>query len=223
MDTDAAASALSRVKATKSEAADCGLLRRLGDSRTRDQALIKYLAALYRSAAAFPSVLVSMIRTAPDDRCRWHLVENLLAEQGLMLDDGGIGPAALPSHADLLIPLYRRLRLNPPSTVEPGDIRSYRAVLTRLERDDWLGAAALVLVGIESNSPVYFAAIRQWFVDQGFAPEELVFFSEHIEADVDHGETGIRLVADLVHTQSQLEHAMRSARIGRRVLALMFQ
>ena len=82
-------------------------------------------------------------------------------------------------------------------------------------RKHWLASLAFITVGAEVNIPRLYRLIIPPLKDiYGFSDDELIFFHEHLKADVKHGAIGIKLVAQAAQTEEQKREALEAVNRG---------
>jgi len=186
--------------------------------RMSREAIRRYALALFAIAAAFPRRLAEILTLCDESEVRYSLLANLLEEEGVIGYDtaGGVRVARDCSHAELA---RRFVRAAGASEAEMRDaetsVRGGRWFASAIDRGDWIGAFAYLAVGHEANVPDTFRRIVPALVEQyGFSIDDLVFFTEHYEADERHGTESAHLIARIARTEDARGRALEGARRG---------
>ncbi len=153
----------------------------------------------------FPRWVAALYARCPDADTRDYLAENLMEEEGgykhtdMLLTFGeacGATRAQLTSARKL--PTTRAL-------TDWGDLLSLTAPFHE--------AVAGVTVGIEGPVPGFYGRILPTLRSHyGFSEEQLINFTVHMTADVDHSEKGYELLERYCRTPAQQEAAIEAVR-----------
>lgn len=187
-----------------------------GGRMSRDS-IRRYALALAATAAAFPRRLAAILTICDDREVRLALIANLLEEEGVVsFDCKGIRAATARSHGELA---RRFARAADASETEidhaVANVREGRWFANAIGRGDWIGAFAYVAIGHEANVPGTFRSIVPALIEQyGFALDDLVFLTEHYEADERHGNDSAELIARVAHSADARDRAFEGARRG---------
>ncbi|MES9962410.1 MAG: iron-containing redox enzyme family protein [Candidatus Sedimenticola sp. 20ELBAFRAG] len=182
------------------------LIRILSSGRAPRSLLQKYARQLFAGAFHFPLQLAKLLRITTSPTARLHILENLMEETGAVVDiNHGLRLIEQNRHTAWAERFVIAAGLNKSDcdmAVENYHIGSFEE---RIGEKDWLAAIAYLLVGIESNAPQTYLPIVDGLLKSGFGRDEIVFFTGHIVADAEHGETGIRLLAELTPPERRQE------------------
>jgi len=174
----------------------------------------RYAARSVRSAEAFCAALAGMIRQAPDAESRLALIENLMEEEGVFLQAGG-----LTSRPEMAHPaLAQRFATSVGAEAGEDDAEAIISPTHALLADgDWLGAVAHLLIGQELRFAENAPRIGDAFVARGAAARDVAFFQVHASADARHGEDALAMVVRHARTRGQQDHCIAEAHRGARV------
>jgi pyrroloquinoline quinone (PQQ) biosynthesis protein C len=167
-------------------------------------------------AIRFPRVICSVLALCDDDAIRRTLLGNLLEEEGVTAFVPGQGVTVEPrkTHADMARRMARacgatdaELDATPP----PASHWFSQA----LARGRWLGCLAFFAVGYEANVPATCRlAMTALQTHYGIDGAELVFLSEHMEADERHGIEMAELLSRIAQSDDARAEALEGARRG---------
>lgn len=80
---------------------------------------------------------------------------------------------------------------------------------TLAKSNDFLGASAALIVGLESQTPgIYIRQLPPLREKYGFTEDETIFFDVHIASDVVHGERGFQICEAYARTPEQQRHCL---------------
>ena len=189
----------------------------LRSGRMSRDAIRRYALALVGIATAFPRRLADILTICDVDEIRISLLANMLEEEGVVsYAPGAIRAVPERKHGAFA----RRFAFAAGASDAEADdavanMRAGRWFADAIDRGDWLGAFAYVAVGHEANVPPTFRQIVPPLVEHyGFAIEDLVFLTEHYEADERHGNESAHAIARIAKTDDARVRALEGARRG---------
>jgi pyrroloquinoline quinone (PQQ) biosynthesis protein C len=178
------------------------------------QTLQIYGRGIYQLSESLPRQLAILISQCPDANLRFHLIENLLEEEGILCQDQGLKVDLQRRHSELAKCFTRALQVKDSELSKLSAVSSFRFERL-LANGQWLAAIAYITVGIEANvSQIFSLIVPALQHHYQFTDSELVFFIEHIVADQKHGLTGATLLAQLIRTSEQYEEVLWGIKSG---------
>lgn len=186
------------------------------------EALALYAQRIVRLAKDFPNRIGAMIAICDDDTVRQHLVLNLLEEEGVV------------SHKRRVFDIEQKLRhVNMAERFLACFPEQYQTLPEdwhgrsgwfhkKIVEGQWLTAVAYMIAGMESNTPPTFSLLIPAFKkNYGFTTKDLIFFSEHVAADIVHGDRGVEILMETAKTPEQREQVLEGALAGARTWYLL--
>ncbi|MCB1050151.1 MAG: iron-containing redox enzyme family protein [Acidobacteria bacterium] len=190
------------------------LIRHLQAGTFNQEHLTRFATALWGMAEAFPNNLARVLTLCPDRTTRRHLLQNLLEEEGFSPTEGTLQDRPERAHIALynvFIQAVERYTHKQVPAPNPAGTWFTQA----LDQANWIGPAAYFMVGMELNVPPTFSLLIPLLKQQfSFTDEDLVFFNEHLEADVAHGEIGIQILQAVCQDERTQALAVEGARRG---------
>jgi pyrroloquinoline quinone (PQQ) biosynthesis protein C len=185
------------------------------DGRCPTEALRDYATDLAILASGFPRVLSSILACCDAPDVRRALLANLLEEEGVVSFQSGAGLLIEPQrhHGAMAWRLARAAGANESDApqLETGS----RWLSEELHAGRWIGPLAFITLGYEAHVPPTFRllleGLRQHY---HFAEADLVFLTEHLDADERHGAEGAALIARVAVTAELQAQAIAGARRG---------
>jgi pyrroloquinoline-quinone synthase len=153
----------------------------------------------------FSEWLAAMFADCPHKDARDFLLQNMWEEE-----------MGTP-HTELLIRFgeacgwSREKILSTPALPTTEALRRWCEMLAKSH--DFLGAAAALIVGLESQTPgIYTRQLPPLREKYGFTDDETIFFEVHIASDVIHGERGFQICEAYARTPQEQEHCLELVR-----------
>jgi hypothetical protein len=188
------------------------LVRILAGGRTPLPLLRRFSLGVLAGAHHFPAQLIRLYRAADSPDAKLHLLENLMEEEGVVLDGRNLRQDEAGRHSRWAKRFCDALDV-PAEAQQTAQAGARDAAFNEYLADgDWLCAMAYLLIGCESNLPRTYLPILQGLRRQGLDPGALVFFSAHIAADTQHGRTAM----DLAERLTPVAHQVRVLDAARR-------
>lgn len=184
-----------RAASGKHPIAESRVCRLIQSGRISRDSIRLFAAAAVAGATHFMSHLARVYRITPNPEVKLALLENLLEEEGVHIKPHGLDIRPSSRHVT-----WARRFSDAAGTsqaqLDQAMIDFRRPELDALiEQGDWLGALAYLTLGLEANTPHTFVPILEGLKKMGFSDSELVFFSNHITLDMQHGDEAFELVA----------------------------
>jgi len=185
------------------------------------KAAIRHLArGTVAGANGFVALLARMVEAAPDPASRLLLLENLLAEEGILFSPSrGIQVKPQLRHANVA----RRLALASGMSegeidaigpeAEPANFAHARRLLCE---DRWLEAVAYLLIGAELKTGLSCPLIVDLLRRAGLSRQDVAFYEMHSEADLAHGRQAFDMVLRNASTRCLQDVAIKAAADGAR-------
>lgn len=178
-----------------------------------------YAEALHKGSYEFNGLLAALVEAAPDREARGILLDNLLEEEGIVVQVGR-GLVAYPQsrHVAWAERFLRACGGAPPSDGHAAGDKGLPAgrVAELLKDGRWLEAVSFLLIGMEMNFGKVCALLSERFSGLGYAARDLVFFEAHTHADEKHAREALDIVldraVDLAAQQACLDAAQAGAR-----------
>lgn len=152
----------------------------------------------------FPRWISQLYARCPDQDTRDYLLENLMEEEGST------------KHTDMLLTFGEACGATREQLVSARKLPTTRALT------DWgdliaatapfSEAVAGITVGTEGPVPGFYGRILPTLRQQGFSEPELINFTVHMEADVDHSEKGYELLERYCRSEEQQDAAVEMVR-----------
>jgi pyrroloquinoline quinone (PQQ) biosynthesis protein C len=215
-DTDFANALLAAAR-PQPEAADPFVEAFVSGRWTREE-IRRYAVALVAMADGFPRRLSAILSICDAPEVRASLIANLLEEEGVAGYEPGAGLRIAPERRHST--LARRFAVAADASdaeihATVTEARDSRWFAEAIRCGDWIGAFAYVAVGHESNVPTTFRQIVPPLVERyGFSLDDLVFLTEHYEADERHGNESAHLIARIARTEEARRRALEGSRRG---------
>ena len=192
---------------------DNPFVKGIQSKRYSPQALSLYASRLQQIVDQFPNQLARLLAICPLRTVRLHIVENMMEEEGFLLEDSQLRYEETKAHPYLLQSFGAALPQPRPDSWANGN----QGVDKWLSGGCWQAVAAFHFVGIETGIFCLFEQLIPAFIEQyGFDAHSLEFFTEHLYADEIHSARGVdMLVAHCLDTSSQ-SLALEGARHGAR-------
>lgn len=184
---------------------------RTGEYRRETLGLVAQM--LHDLASRFPPLLATLFTHAPAGRIRAHLLRNLMEEEGLVVQDGEVRYVPERRH----VALARRFTKAFGQPQRGGTEWESPWIAQELVEGRWLAVASYLMVGFEGNVPVTIGALLPPLREiYGLTDDQLVFFTEHAEADADHSRIGAELITEACRSEEDRHQALEGARRGGR-------
>ena len=160
-----------------------------------------------------------MLSICPNPKCRSHIIENMLEEEGLTVKPGSrkLERADGRNHQVMFQKFGRSLEIK--EDYMEGDLWTGKSewLENAIAKSQWQSVLAFALVGGESNVPRFFRVMIPALQENyGFTDDDLVFFREHLVADEVHGDIGATLLAECAQTSMEKETILEAVKIGAR-------
>ena len=188
----------------------------LRDGVMSPEAVREYAVAIARIGIAFPYRIAAVLAICDDPDIRRSLISNLLEEEGVVGYVPGEHVRIEPSrrHGEMARRFARAAGATD-AEVDAVTLRQARWFSEALERGDWLGAFAYFAIGQEANVPATFRLILDPLMQHyGFRRDDLIFLTEHFEADERHGVESAHLIGRVAASDEARERALEGARRG---------
>lgn len=190
----------------------------LVDGRASRDVIRRYVVALTVMASVFPRRLAAILSICDEDEIRHSLIANLLEEEGVAAWDpaGGLRVAPERRHCEMARRLARAAGASDAEIRDAAmNIRESRWFSNAIDSGDWIGAYAYATVGHEGNVPKTFRQLIPPLIERyGFARGDLIFLTEHCEADERHGSESAQAIARVSRTDEARARALEGARRG---------
>jgi pyrroloquinoline-quinone synthase len=192
-------------------------IRLINQNRCPARLLQRYATELHTFATVFPSMLAQLIKISPEPEVKLYLLENLMEEQGISLRSE-VGLRVNPSarHTEWSARFAAAAGVTNQQLDEAASSWKETSTGNFISENRWLEAIGYLLIGIEANLPRTFTAMLPGLQQAGFSERELTFFSAHIVADIDHGETAFQIAEQFATTADQREQVLNAVSMGAR-------
>jgi pyrroloquinoline-quinone synthase len=202
--------------------------RLLATGRCPHKVVLRYARSTYVSAKLFCAIVAELADKAPDREARLLMLENLLEEEGIILNPRrGLVPRPEARHPALALRFLRACggddnesgagQLGDGEPQRDGDglnaTAPGRAMLTQ---GRWLEAVSFLLVGQELKFSEASARLFEGLRRHGLSARDLAFFAVHVEADCQHGRQALDLVLNRALTADAQRRCLRAAEDGAR-------
>jgi pyrroloquinoline quinone (PQQ) biosynthesis protein C len=191
------------------------LLVALREGSLSTEAVTRYCTTTARSAAAFPSVIASVLAICPEPRVREALIGNLLEEEGVQSFTAGQRITVDPQrrHAVLAHRLAKAAGATDAELATPmPPLRWFEAAI-REQR--WIAAFSFFGIGYEANIPQLYRELVPLLRERcGLTAHDLEFLTEHVTADERHGLEAALLIAESATSPDLRRQALEGARHG---------
>lgn len=175
-------------------------------------------ASILAGAAQFPPRLSALYQIATDPGVRLHILSNLLEECGIVPDaqhtlvacpeQRHVNWAITFAHACGLTEGQITACVTRPSAVYP-------AVDQAIAAGDWQYAWAY-LACLEFNVSRSYPFLIAGLLKSGFTAADIVFLSNHVTADAEHGQAGMMLVAQVSTGEEARARALQAVQSAAR-------
>jgi pyrroloquinoline-quinone synthase len=202
--------------------------RLLASGRCPQSVILRYARSTYVSAKLFCAIIGELVDKAPDKEARLIMLENLLEEEGILLNPRrGLVLRPETRHPALALRFLRACggddgeggagQLGDGEPGRDGDGVNATAPGRRmLAEGRWLEAVAFLLVGQELKFSHAAACFFDAFGQYGLSARDLAFFAVHVEADCQHGRQALDLLLDRALTVDAQRLCLRAAEDGAR-------
>ncbi|HYE73417.1 MAG TPA: iron-containing redox enzyme family protein [Blastocatellia bacterium] len=166
-------------------------------------------------ASAFPYTLAAILSCCDNLDVRQSLLANLLEEEGGVSFKAGSGLVVdrTRRHSELAARFAQAVGVDIQDDCRL--VEQPQWITQKLRERCWIGPLAYFAVGYELNVPFTFRALLGGLrTHYGFTDDELLFFTEHLDADERHGAEGIAMITAAAKTPSMQRDAIEGARRG---------
>lgn len=179
-------------------------------------AVRRWSVRLAMSASGFASTVASVLAICDEPEVRSILLGNLLEEEGVTAFVPGSGVTIDPvrAHGDMARRFARACGASD-EEIAASTAAPTPWFASALAERNWIGAFAYFAIGFEANVPDTCRMLLRALIDQyGIPEEELIFLTEHMDADERHGIESASLLERVARTETARAAALDGARRG---------
>lgn len=191
-------------------------LQALSRGEASRESVRQWALTMAGGAIRFPNVICSVLGICDNEEIRRTLLGNLLEEEGVIafVPGQGVTVERRKMHAVMARRMARACGATEAEleAAPPPVLPWFREALAR---GQWLGCVAFFAVGYEANVPATCRlALTALQTHYGIDGAELLFLSEHMEADERHGIEMAELLTRVARTDAARAEALDGARRG---------
>lgn len=163
-------------------------LKKFGEGKIRPEAAKIFAEQYYQYSKHFSRYLAAVISIIPEEPAREPLIKNLYEEYGGRAEEGKEMSLEMV-HANIFRKFCKAAGANLEAAKPfPETSLFVERYLYRLRELHWVEALGALGPGTEYIVPYIYKPIYDGLKKKGYSEDDLLFFSAHINLDVEHGE-----------------------------------